>query len=72
MDLSAGYLFSSFGVSTVGFGFFLYGKKQLRIPQLVAGIAMMVYPYCVTNPLWILTIAGALLGGLWLILRAGL
>ncbi len=72
MDLSPGYLITSFGVSIVGFALFLYGKKQIRIPQLVAGTAMMVYPYFVTSPLWMLTVAGGLSGGLWIATRNGL
>ena len=35
MDLSASTLFASLFVSSIGFGLFLYGKKQARIPQLV-------------------------------------
>ena len=29
----------------IGFVLFVYGKKQERWPQLVAGLALMVYPY---------------------------
>ena len=72
MDLSAGTLFVSLGVGTVGFGFFLYGKKQVRIPQLVVGLAMMIYPYFLASAPWMLGIAGILLGGLWLATRAGM
>ena len=72
MNFSAGFLFASFGVSTVGFGCFLYGKKQLRIPQLIVGLAMMIYPYFVDSPAWMLAVAGVLLAGLWIATRAGL
>jgi len=30
---------------SVGFGFFLYGKKQAMIVPLVCSLALMVYPY---------------------------
>ena len=43
-NLLWGLLFSS-----IGFGFFLYGKKQRAPVPLVCGIAMMVYPYFVPN-----------------------
>ena len=42
-----GVLFSS-----IGLGFFVYGKKQSRLVPLVAGLALMIYPYFVdTVPL---------------------
>ncbi len=69
--MSAGWMFAGLAVSTVGFALFIYGKKQLRIPQLVTGIALMIYPYFVHSPLWILGIGGALVAGLWLTVRAG-
>ncbi len=72
MDFSAGWLMTSFLVSTVGLGFFLYGKKQTRIPQLACGILLMGHPYVVSSPLWMLGITSALLAGLWLALRVGL
>lgn len=71
MDLSAGSLFASLLVSSVGFGFFIYGKKQACFPQLFIGIAMMVYPYFVPDPLAMLGIAGALVVGLVVALRRG-
>jgi predicted membrane protein len=39
-----GLLFSS-----IGFAFFLYGKKQRAVVPLVCGIVLMVYPYFVPN-----------------------
>ena len=71
MELSAGSLIAMLFVSTIGFSFFLYGKKQARIPQFVAGLLMMVYPYFITDPLWMTTVAAAMLGGLWAAVRAG-
>ncbi|HLY73194.1 MAG TPA: hypothetical protein VKU80_03675 [Planctomycetota bacterium] len=53
MDLSAGSLFLSLAIGAVGAGFFIYGKKQRRIPQLVGGIVLSVYPYFVPN-LWVM------------------
>ncbi len=35
--------------SSIGLGFFIYGKKQKVIVPLVTGIALMVYPYFVLN-----------------------
>jgi hypothetical protein len=39
-----GLLFSS-----IGLGFFLYGKKQRAVVPLVCGIVLMVYPYFIAN-----------------------
>jgi hypothetical protein len=59
-------------ISTAGFGFFLYGKKQQRIPQLAVGLLLMIYPYFVSNLLFMSLIAVALVALLWIAVRAGL
>jgi hypothetical protein len=46
-----GLLFSS-----IGLGFFLYGRKSRAPWPLLCGIALMVYPYFVANPWWIVAI----------------
>lgn len=71
MDLSAGSLMASLLVSSVGFGVFLFGKKQMRPPQLIAGGALMAYPYFLSDPLPMLGVAALLLLGLYGALRAG-
>lgn len=43
-NLLWGLLFSS-----VGLGFFLYGRKQRAVVPLVCGIALMVYPYFISS-----------------------
>ena len=65
-------ILAGFAVSTVGFGFFMYGKKQGRAPQIVFGLLSMVYPYFVGGPLLILGVFAALLALLWVALRTGL
>jgi len=48
MDDSASLLWGLlFG--SIGLGFFIYGKKQHRTVPLLSGIALMVFPYFVTN-----------------------
>ena len=32
-------------ILAIGFVLFTYGKKMHRLPQLIGGIALMVYPY---------------------------
>ncbi|NNP71535.1 hypothetical protein A7P53_03595 [Acinetobacter defluvii] len=39
-----GVLFSS-----IGLGYFIYGKKQQHIMALICGIGLMIYPYFVEN-----------------------
>jgi hypothetical protein len=41
-----GLLFGS-----IGFGFFLYGKKQKKVVPLITGIALCVVPYFIANRL---------------------
>ncbi len=41
-----GLLFSS-----IGLGFFLYGKKQRAVVPLVCGLVLMIYPYFIANVL---------------------
>ncbi len=50
-----GLLFSSLGL-----GFFLYGRKQQRPVPLVCGIVLMIYPYFVPGTAWLIVIGVAL------------
>lgn len=45
---------------SIGFGFFLYGKKQRAAVPLACGVALMVFPYFVSNTI-LLVIVGLLL-----------
>jgi len=45
---------------SIGFGFFLYGKKQRAAIPLITGIALMVFPYFISN-VYLLVIVGAAL-----------
>jgi tellurite resistance protein TehA-like permease len=58
-------------ISAVGVGLFVYGKKQQRAPQLVAGIALLGYTYFVSSVAVMLAIAAAILCALWLAVRMG-
>lgn len=72
MNFSASWIFTSLLVGTVGLGFFLYGKKQARLPQAAAGLLIVVDSTFVPSPLWMCVAAAGLLGALWFALRAGL
>lgn len=41
---------------SIGLGFFVYGKTQRAIVPLLAGIALMVIPYFVSNVLLLLVV----------------
>lgn len=50
-QLLLGVLFSS-----IGLGYFLYGKKQKVIVPLVCGIILMIFPYFIDNTTLIIMI----------------
>jgi len=48
MSLTA-WLFWGLLFSSIGLGYFMYGKKQARAAPMVCGIVLMVYPYAVSS-----------------------
>lgn len=50
-----GILFGS-----IGFGFFLYGKKQKAVVPLITGITLCVVPYFIAN-VYVLVTVGVIL-----------
>jgi len=36
-------------LGSIGFGFFIYGKKQKTIVPLISGVGLMVFPYFTSN-----------------------
>lgn len=71
MNLDASSLIAGFVVSGVGFVLFSYGRKMGRVPQVITGLVLMVFPYFVPNVLLMLGIGAALCGLLYLANRAG-
>lgn len=71
MNLSPGWLLSSICVGSLGTGFFVYGRKQSRLPQFLTGIALVAESSFVPSIPWMLSLAGLILVGLWFALRAG-
>jgi len=72
MDLSPAWLLASLCVGSVGTGLCVYGKKQLRLPQFLVGVVLMVDSALVPSVVWMLALAAVVLGGLWAWVRAGL
>ena len=58
--MSEWWLLWSLLFGSTGFGFFWYGRKQKAPVPLICGIALMIFPYFVSN-LLILVVAGAVL-----------
>lgn len=71
MHLTPGRLFASLIVSAIGFVLLNYGRKMARLPQVVAGVLMLVYPYFVPGVLANALVAVGLLALLWLAVRLG-
>lgn len=71
MDLDASSLVAGFVVSGVGFVLFSYGRKMSRIPHVIMGLVLMVFPYFVPGVLLMFGIAALLCGLLYLATRAG-
>ena len=53
-------------VGSIGLGLFVYGKRQRRVPHLLTGLVLMIYPYFVPSVALMLVIAAGLLGLLYL------
>jgi hypothetical protein len=71
MNLDMNLLLAGFVVSTVGFGFFTYGRKQGRPPQIAFGVISMIYPYLAGSPAMVFGVFVALIGLMWLAIRLG-
>jgi hypothetical protein len=46
--------------SSIGLGYFVYGKKQKKGMPFVCGIGLMVFPYFVSNASFVVIIGGLL------------
>ena len=47
--MNAGVLLWGLLFSSIGLGFFLYGRKQRAVVPLVCGLVLMIYPYFIPN-----------------------
>lgn len=51
-----GLLFGS-----IGLGFFIYGRRQKAIVPLLAGVALMIFPYFINNTIALVTLGVVLI-----------
>ena len=56
LSMNASVLLWGLLFSSIGLGFFLYGKKQRAVVPLVCGLVLMVFPYFVSNNLALVAI----------------
>ena len=59
--MSAGLLLWGVLFSSVGMGYFIYGKKQDATVPLLCGIALMIIPYFITSVLVMVLLCAALI-----------
>jgi predicted membrane protein len=59
--MSGAWLFWGLMFGAIGFGFFIYGRKQKAAVPLVCGLSLMIIPYFVSNIFVLVTIGFALI-----------
>jgi hypothetical protein len=59
-------------ISLIGMALLMYGRKEVRVPHIVAGLVLIVYPYFVGSLLLELIVAVVVIGGLALASRVGI
>lgn len=48
--------------SSVGLGYFIYGKKQKMLVPFLCGLILMIFPYFIENTWLIVLIGGVFMG----------
>ena len=64
MNLGMSAIVLGLFIGLVGLALLNYGRKEVRVPHMVVGFILLVYPYFVGNWIAVLGIAAALVGGL--------
>jgi hypothetical protein len=71
LDFGLGNLVAGVFISLVGLAVLMYGRKEIRVPHMVAGAILVVFPYFVGLWWLALLIAAVVLAALALISRLG-
>ena len=71
MEIDPTWLFLSLIPSGAGFVLMVYGKKEGRWPQAVAGMLLLFYPYFTSSVTGLVGIGAAIGAGLYFALQAG-
>ena len=64
MLMSTANIFAGIVFGSIGFGAFIYGKKQSDFKMLGIGVVLMVYPYFVQNTIAVYSIGALLIAAL--------
>ena len=56
LDMNVESLFLGLLFSSIGMGYFIYGRKQANNVVKYSGIALMVYPYFITGSIAIVLV----------------
>ena len=70
MDLNS--ILAGVFISLVGLALLMYGRKQTRLPHMVVGLILIIYPYFVGSIVLQFGVAVVLLAALALASRLGL
>jgi hypothetical protein len=68
---NAAFLFASLIWGSVGFGYFIYGKKSGSWVPMVGGIVMIAVSYVAPSPLIMTLISVGVIGAVYWLLREG-
>lgn len=71
MDLSLGTLVVGIFISLIGVAVLIYGRKEARVPHMIAGLLLIVFPYFVGQWWLAIVIAAVILAALAIISRLG-
>jgi hypothetical protein len=71
MSIDPTWLLLSLIPSGIGFVLFVYGKKQERWPQLLAGVLLMIYPYFTPGLTSLIAVGAAIGVALWYAVHLG-
>ena len=66
-DMDSTYLFAAFFWGTIGFGFFIYGKKQKSLAHLLGGIILMGTSYLVKTAVNLSLCGVAIIAGIYIL-----
>jgi hypothetical protein len=70
-NLSLGNLAVSIFLGLIGAALLLYGRKEIRVPHIVAGVILIVFPYFV-GIWWLAVLIGVVvIAGLSVVARLG-
>ncbi len=55
------YLIISLVFSSIGLGYFIYGRKQKHQVAFYSGVCLLLYCYVITEPVWMIGAGVALM-----------